>query len=121
MRPRRCLIPFVLALCACNPAGNPVPDRNPVLPAAPAGSPAPVASAQVSEARPAIRSRQAEAQVYFDQAQEAAELRHREAMAKCETVPADQRDTCIASAEEGLLAEMRAARVEHDTRMSQPE
>ena len=69
----------------------------------------------------AAPSRQVEAQAYLDQAQETAEQRHRKALAHCETVAADDRDACIQSAEDGLLAEMRAARVEYDARMSQPE
>lgn len=79
----------------------------------------PDAPAPAQEA--AVRSRQAEAQAYLDQAREAAEQRHRDAMVQCETVSIDERDACIQSAEDGLLAEMRAARVEFDARMSQPE
>ena len=121
LRLRLCVLPLTLILCACEPAGRPGGEAAPAQPVAP--TPAPMAPSQTPVPEPvrAAPSRQAEAQAYLDLAREAAEQRHRKALTHCETVAADERDACIQSAEDGLLAEMRAARVEYDARMSQPE
>lgn len=118
-----CLLAINLWLAACErqetpPAEPPTVSGAAAAPAAVEPAPEPTGT---PPAAPVPDPRQAEAQAYLDQARVAAEQRHRKAMAHCETVPSDQRDPCIASAEEGLLAEMRAARVEFDARMSQPE
>ncbi|MBK8066689.1 MAG: hypothetical protein IPK27_03415 [Rhodanobacteraceae bacterium] len=109
-----------LALCllyGCSPAGMPAQEAAPDQPVLPTVAPAALPRAQEPEAP----SPQSEAQAYLDRAREAAEQRHRDAMASCESASIDRRDLCIQSAEDGLLAEMRAARVEYDARMSQPE
>jgi len=117
-----CVLPLTLILCACEPAGRPGAEAARAQRVAP--TPAPMAAPSqtpVPEPVRAAPSRQVEAQAYLDQARATAEQRHRKALAHCETVAADDRDACIQSAEDGLLAEMRAARVEYDARMSQPE
>ncbi len=120
-RLRLCVLPLTLMLCACEPAGRPGGEAAPAQPVTPAPAPTAPPQAPMPEQVRSAPSRQAEAQAYLDQAREAAEQRHRKALAHCETVAADERDACIQSAEDGLLAEMRAARVEYDARMSQPE
>lgn len=63
-----------------------------------------------------------DAQSYLNRAREAAEGRHRSAMDNCQRgALAVDFDTCVASAEASLEAELRAARVEFDARMAPAE
>lgn len=121
LRLRLCLLPLTLILCACEPAGRPGVEAARAQRVAPTPAPAAPPQSPAPEQVRVAPSKQTEAQAYLDQARAAAEQRHRKALTHCETVVADDRDACIQSAEDGLLAEMRAARVEYDVRMSQPE
>lgn len=121
LRLRLCLLPLTLILCACEPAGRPGAEAASAQRVAPTPAPAAPPQSPAPEQVRVAPSKQTEAQAYLDQARAAAEQRHRKALTHCETVVADDRDACIQSAEDGLLAEMRAARVEYDARMSQPE
>jgi hypothetical protein len=93
----------------------------PVGPEASAGLPAaPPVEAAPDDAFAAEHARRLEAaQAYLDRARSDAEERHRRSLLSCQDDAADF-DTCVATADESLQAEMRAARVEFDAQMMQP-
>jgi hypothetical protein len=123
----------IAALWACSgeeqrPAAGAVPPAGSAAATAPTGTAvaAPAAapgSADADAPEAAVEAGQAarlaEARSYFERARRDAEERHLAAMQHCrDQVPAEF-DACVATADESLEAELRAARVEFDARMMQ--
>jgi hypothetical protein len=80
--------------------------------AAPADGAAAVDPVEVEQA-----TRRAAAQSYLEGAQAAASERHRLALAHCRDSVDIDFETCVATADQSLEAELRSARVEFDTQM----
>jgi hypothetical protein len=131
------MLGMLLALTACGngatPASREVPGASDVASQQPAVATAaaskdPVADApatddgvhdasfEVQQAR-----RLSQAQAYLDRARDAALTRHDLAVGQCQQSAPNDSDTCIATADESLQAELRAARVEFDALMAQPD
>ncbi len=75
------------------------------------------ASAAVDPVEAEKATRRAAAQSYLESAQAAASERHRLALAHCQGSVDLDFETCVATADQSLEAELRSARVEFDTQM----
>jgi hypothetical protein len=90
------------------------PEAAAELPAAPPVEATSVEDFEVEQAR-----RLAAARDYLERARSDAEERHRLSLRTCRDEALDP-DSCVATADESLQAELRAARVEFDAQMMQP-
>lgn len=124
----------LFVLVACREADQPAEEADPppilpaqvetsIAPAAPVAAadlPAVAQESAVGESAEAEQSRRlATAQSYFERARADAEERHRLQSQRCQEHGLAGADACIASADEALQAELRAARVEFDAQMMQ--
>lgn len=122
----------ILALASCSDNHAPPADRDEApaaqtLPSVPLASPAaieaPIAGAAVDAPKAADAAQAGQlsaARSYLQQAQASAEERHRLAVLACGAPGQEDRDACRAAADDGLEAEVRAARAEFEAQMRQP-
>ena len=75
------------------------------------------ASVEVDPIEAEKATRRAAAQSYLENAQVAASKRHRLALADCQSSVEIDFETCVATADQSLEAELRSARVEFDAQM----